>query len=152
MSAYSPQKLCPVCVDSKHSRSNPNSFSIHKISSCNTYATMAICLLIIPQEIRTMILLYLLRSPTGHIVLYASTSRQSTRNGTLKIRPYDPNKPKSYRNARTIGFAVLRTCRQLYAESRGMIWKKNIVTFQFSRPIFADDTERALARVFKYGH
>lgn len=33
-----------------------------------------------------------------------------------------------------------------------MIWKENIVTFQFSRPIFADDTERALARVLKYGH
>ena len=153
MSAYSPQKLGAVGVTKTSNIlvTTPTPFHITKFPLViNT--TMVIYLLTLPQEIRTMILLYLLRSPTGYITLHASPSRQSTRNGTLKIRPYNPEKPKSYKTARTIGLAILRTCKQLYAESHDIIWKENIVMFQFSRPILADDTERALARMLKYEH
>ncbi|KAG4428359.1 hypothetical protein IFR05_016153 [Cadophora sp. M221] len=109
-------------------------------------------LLTLPQEIRTMILLNLFRSPTRYIALFASTSAQSTKNFLLKIRPHDPNKSKSYVSARTISLALLRTCKQLYAESRDLVWRENNVTFQFSRPILVDNTRRALSRMQKSAH
>ncbi|KAL5323962.1 hypothetical protein ACEPPN_008504 [Leptodophora sp. 'Broadleaf-Isolate-01'] len=112
---------------------------------------MAPHLLTLPQEIRTMILLSLFRSHTRHIALFASTSAQSTRSSSLKIRPHDPNKSKSYLSARTISLAILQTCKQLNAESRDLVWRENTVTFQFSRPFLADHTRRALSRMQTFG-
>ncbi|KAK0100831.1 hypothetical protein ONS95_007278 [Cadophora gregata] len=111
---------------------------------------MVVHLLTLPLEIRTMILHYLLCSPTGHITLYASTSKKSTQGNTLKVRPHNPDKPKSYKTARTIGLAILKTCKQLKAEANEMIWKENIVTFQFNRPALNDDSDRAIKRMCKF--
>ncbi|KAE9365334.1 hypothetical protein N431DRAFT_430843 [Stipitochalara longipes BDJ] len=77
----------------------------------------------LPREIRAQIYAYVL-APTGHI-----TPKRSPTGATLcSVPPLFPNGE--------INLSLLQTCRQIYQESKDVLWKDNILCFLPRRSIF----------------
>lgn len=79
-------------------------------------------LLLLPLELRNQIYLHVL-SPTGFITLPIST--QSKRLTDLEIVPYNPATGCSWPYPTPIKLSILRVCKQVYSEARGLFWHHN---------------------------
>lgn len=85
----------------------------------------------LPREIRAQIYAYVL-APTGRI----SIKRTPTRTTLL---PY----PSLFPNAE-ISLSLLQTCRQIYEESKEVLWNDNILCFLWRRSIWDPKEDAAL--------
>ncbi|KUJ14653.1 uncharacterized protein LY89DRAFT_686341 [Mollisia scopiformis] len=85
----------------------------------------------LPREIRDQILLYVLASPTGYISLIeADTDDWPWRHlkEPLNIVPTSSEGTIFY--DATIKLSVLRVCKQIYHESKHVLWKHNVLRLQ----------------------
>jgi len=89
---------------------------------------MTSALQLLPREVRDQIYLYVLKSPTGYIVLSDTcgslvswTWRRHGRH--LKIHPYDPL--LHYILPSTISLSLLRTSKQTYGDCKDVLWHSN---------------------------
>ncbi|CZR67053.1 uncharacterized protein PAC_16952 [Phialocephala subalpina] len=99
------------------------------------------CLLLeLPPEIRISIWTHLFSTPTGRVVL-ATRSPEDLTHG--HVVPWDLLDWADYRKGYArwngmfrqrdrpliISLSILRTCKQIYAETRGMLWQLNTLLF-----------------------
>lgn len=99
------------------------------------------CLLLeLPPEIRLIIWTHLFSTPTGRVVL-ATRSREDLTHG--HVVPWAHLDWEDYRQGYArwngmlrqrdrpliISFSILRTCKQIYSETRGLLWQINTLLF-----------------------
>jgi hypothetical protein len=87
----------------------------------------------LPREIRAQIYAYVL-APTGRISIKRTRSRTT-------LLSY----PSLFPNAE-ISLSLLQTCRQIYEESKEVLWNDNILCFLWRRSIWDPKEDAALVR------
>lgn len=95
-------------------------FPLQKVS-------MATTLLTLPTEIRMLILTSVLTASSGYVRLTVAREGDSFEGvqRTFNVIEHE----SLQKNPRKISLCILRTCKQVYAESRGLIFKGNVFVF-----------------------
>lgn len=112
----SPTYLYPQCI------------CIDQLFKFHRYHKMPLSFLDLPRELRDQIYSDVL-SPTGFIALYHPRNLIHVRIASYSL---------TQRGFSAVNLALLRTCKQIANESRGLLWKLNSFHWLSSRPLQPD--------------
>jgi hypothetical protein len=112
---------------------------------------MPISFLDLPRELRDLIYVHCLESPTGHIIAHLHKSREASSKASskqhlrgplkyprgppkfslhLQLQPCDARTLAPVPAALPLAVALMSTCRQIHSETAGILWSRNVLCLE----------------------